>query len=136
MNSIYYISILFFFLFSTLIGYILYRKYSKKSQGPKRNALPRLIPTDDKEHAGEQLLVYLNEEFKYSGKEIAVYEGVECNDGSGWLFFWDAAAFIMAKNQDAAFAGSNPIYFNKQTGEIRYIQPQSVGPYIGQARPE
>lgn len=136
MSSLAYIVILLFFVLSTFAGFLVYRKFSRKSLRQKDSALPHLKPTKDKSEAGEQLLVYLNEEFKSSGREIAVYEGVECSDGSGWLFFWDAAAFIMAKNQAAAFAGSNPIYFNKQTGEIMYIQPQLVGPYIGQAKPE
>jgi len=135
MSSLSYIVVLLFFVLSIFAGYMAYRKFSRKGFGQKDNALPRLKPTEDKNEAGEQLLVYLNEEFKSLGREIAVYEGVECTDGSGWLFFWDAAAFIMAKNQAAAFAGSNPIYFNKQTGEIMYIQPQSVGRYIGRARP-
>lgn len=135
MTSLAYILILLFFVLSTVAGYIVYRKFSRRDLRQKGRVLPNLNPTDDKGEAGEQLLVYLNEEFKSSGKEIAVYEGVECKDGSGWLFFWDAAAFIVAKNQAAAFAGGNPIYFNKQTGEIRYIQPQSVGPYIGRAQP-
>jgi len=134
MSSLSYIVILLFFVFSTLIGYLVYRKFSRKGLRQKDNLLPRLKPTEDKGEAGELLLVYLNEEFKSSGREIAVYEGVECSDGSGWLFFWDAAAFITAKNQAAAFAGSNPVYFNKQTGEIRYVQPQSVGQYIGRAQ--
>ena len=136
MSSLSYILIFLFFAISVLVGYMAYRKFSRKSFEQKESALPCLNPTDDKELAGEELLVYLNEEFKASGKEIAVYEGVECSDGSGWLFFWDAAAFIMAKNQSAAFKGSNPIFFNKQTGEIRYIQPQSVGQYIGRAQSE
>lgn len=136
MSSLYYILILLSFAISTFGGYLLYRKMSQNSLRQKGNPMPRMNPTEDKSEAGEQLLVYLNEEFKSTGKEIAVYEGVECNDGSGWIFFWDAAAFIMAKNKAAAFAGSNPIYFNKQTGEIKYIQAQSVGPYIGQARPD
>jgi hypothetical protein len=135
MSSLSYIVILILFVLSTVAGYLVYRKFSRKGVSQKDNVFLALNPTEDKGEAGEQLLAYLNEEFKSSGKEIAVYEGVECSDGSGWVFFWDAAAFIIAKNQDAAFKGSNPIYFNKKTGEISYIQPQLVGQYIGRAKP-
>ena len=134
MSSLSYIVILLFFAFSTVAGYLAYRKLSRNGGNQKATLLLGLNPTEDKNEAGEQLLVYLNEEFKSSGREIAVYEGVECADDSGWVFSWDAAAFIIAKNQDAAFKGSNPIYFNKKTGEISYIQPQSVGQYIGRAK--
>ncbi|MBE9536311.1 MAG: hypothetical protein IMF07_03945 [Proteobacteria bacterium] len=135
MSSISYIVILIFFVLSTLAGYLVYKKFSRSAVRQKDIVFLCLNPTEDKAEAGEQVLAYLNEEFKTSGREVAVYEGVECADDSGWLFFWDAAAFIIAKNQDAAFKGSNPIYFNKKTGEISYIQSQLVGQYIGRAKP-
>lgn len=118
------------FLLFLLFGYAAARKIFRK-YGCRSSELSRLKPTAEKDEAGEYLCVFLNEYCRYSGREIGVYEGIDCPDGTGWLFFWDSVAFIRSKNPEAALKGSNPVYYNRLTGEIRFIPQQEVGRYIG-----
>ncbi|MBE9503880.1 MAG: hypothetical protein IME96_06875 [Proteobacteria bacterium] len=122
------------FVFFLYMGYSLSERIPKKRKDKGREiALPGMKATQNKEEAAQALLTYLNEEFFRTGREIALYDGIDCRDGSGWLFFWDTHAFIMSKDPSVGFKGSNPVYYNKSTGEIKYVPQHLAMGYIGKA---
>lgn len=133
MEKIYlYGGALFAFIIFLAAGFFLTRN-SRKGKGEGDSTIT-LKPTKDKDEAAQELLQYLNGDFNRSDKEIAVYDGSDTFDKKGWIFFWDTRKFIETKNPALGLKGSNPVYYNKDTGCIRFVPPTEVFKYFGDGK--
>ena len=128
-----YILIIVAFIVFAVLGWLIALPFTRKGKGGK-SELPILKATKEKEEAAQELLKYLNEKFYHTGREIAAYDGIDTADGSGWVFFWDTVAFIQSKDPSLGFKGSNPIYYEKETGRIRFITQAEALKLTGKAK--
>jgi len=124
-----YLGAAFAFISFLYIGLFVTRRFlTKRGIGGVKTFLKA---TDNKDEATQALLVYLNDEFNRTGRNIAVYDGSDTFNKDGWIFFWDTVDFVNTKDPALGFKGANPVHYNKETGRITFVPQHQVFKYFG-----
>lgn len=69
------------------------------------------------------------------GVELALFDNVQEEFEHGWLFYYNARAFVETHDEAHRLYGPVPLIVDKETGKVTETGPLPIGRYIDGYRP-